>query len=331
MSSSARPLVPFPPPKEALPLKTTARASAAGPNEKDRVVLVEFDKIIEEFQLLDAKCVPCPCAPLKGSRLTSLLPPSIHRYQQVISTICQKMGFGMAHYAQQAHDHNNVFSLETYEDFDLYCHYVAGLVGEGLSMLFSASDLERAELGLQLTLSNSMGLLLQKLNITRDFKEDVDDGRLFWPKAIWGKYVADPKDLCKPENALKARHALSEMALDVLQHAVDSLEYLTLLRNQSVFAFCAIPQVMAIATLDECFANPEVFQRNVKIRKTYALSLMMQTTNPKAVGEIYLKHLKSIHSKLRADDPSFIKICSSIGRVSAQGCDTAPLWLLLTL
>lgn len=39
------------------------------------------------------------------------------------------------------------------------------------------------------------------------------------------------------------------------------------LRNPSVFRFCAIPQIMAIATLAECYGNPEVFKRVVKIPK----------------------------------------------------------------
>lgn len=34
-----------------------------------------------------------------------------------------------------------------------------------------------------------------------------------------------------------------------------------------MFRFCAIPQIMAIATLAECYANPEVFRRVVKIPK----------------------------------------------------------------
>jgi len=113
-----------------------------------------------------------------------------------------------------------------------------------------------------------MGLLLQKTNILRDFKEDVDDGRMFWPKEIWGKYASHPSELCLPENADKARWALSEMTLDALSHATDALEYLSLLRNQTVFNFCAIPQVMAIATLEKCFGNLEVFERNVKIRRS---------------------------------------------------------------
>jgi farnesyl-diphosphate farnesyltransferase len=50
--------------------------------------------------------------------------------------------------------------VETIDDYDEYCHYVAGLVGLGLSKLFHASgkeDLATDEL------SNSMGLFLQVL------------------------------------------------------------------------------------------------------------------------------------------------------------------------
>jgi len=62
-----------------------------------------------------------------------------------------------------------------------YCHYVAGLVGIGLSRLFSVSKLEDAAVGSNTKLSNSMGLFLQKTNIIRDYLEDVQLGRHFWP------------------------------------------------------------------------------------------------------------------------------------------------------
>ena len=57
------------------------------------------------------------------------------------------------------------------------------------------------------------------------------------------------------------------MTLVTLVHAVDCLIYLSVLRDQSVFNFCAIPQVMAIATLALVYRNPAVFQRNIKIRR----------------------------------------------------------------
>ena len=50
----------------------------------------------------------------------------------------------MANYAKNAA--HNEYGVITNKDFDLYCHYVAGLVGIGLSHLFSASGLEKLEL-----------------------------------------------------------------------------------------------------------------------------------------------------------------------------------------
>lgn len=203
------------------------------------------------------------------------------RYKSVITRICQHMGSGMAHYAREGSLSDSTYAIDTLSDFDLYCHYVAGLVGEGLSSLFSASGKEREDLGNMLSLSNSMGLMLQKTNIMRDFREDLNDGRFFWPKEIWSKYADNPKAFYsfpngmnekeKEEMEKKGLFALSEMILDALSHSIDCLNYLSLLKNQSVFQFCAIPQVMAIATLEKCFMNKDVFKKNVKIRKSLAV------------------------------------------------------------
>ena len=65
-----------------------------------------------------------------------------------------------------------------------YCHFVAGLVGIGLSQLFSASQLEDPEVGQDTELANSMGLFLQKTNIIRDYLEDTLEGRAFWPQEV---------------------------------------------------------------------------------------------------------------------------------------------------
>ena len=45
--------------------------------------------------------------------------------------------------------------------------------------------------------------------------------------------------------------------------------------DPAVLSFCALPQVMAIATLNECLANPHVFQGVVKIRKGQAAKIML--------------------------------------------------------
>lgn len=176
----------------------------------------------------------------------------------------------MADYAHRAATTGTVY-LDTVADYDLYCHYVAGLVGEGLTRIWSASDKEAPWLCEQLELSNSMGLLLQKTNIIRDFREDVEERRFFWPREIWAKYgFEEMKDLYEKGDVEHATWIQSDMILDALRHACDSLDYLRLLKNQSVFVFCAVPVSMAMATLALCFMNPEMFQRNIKIRKAEA-------------------------------------------------------------
>lgn len=191
----------------------------------------------------------------------------------------------MADFAALATPEQPVAEVNSIADYDLYCHYVAGLVGEGLSGLFAQSGKERDWIAQQLTLSNSMGMLLQKTNIFRDIREDVEEGRGFWPKEIYGKHGFNSmKELIDPAREKEALFAATEMVLDALRHAVDALDYMTLLKCQSVFNFVAIPAVMAIATLERCFMNPDIFKKNVKIRRGEAI----QVSETRAARGFYL-------------------------------------------
>ena len=207
------------------------------------------------------------------------------RYRDIILDIAEKMELGMADYAHKAATTKSIY-VETIDEYNLYCHYVAGLVGEGLTRLWSASGKEADWLGDQLELSNSMGIMLQKTNIIRDFREDAEENRFFWPREIWGREMygkmaggksgfKEMKELYAPSNEKQALWVQSGMVADALTHACDSLDYLRLLTKQSVFAFCAIPQTMAMATLTLCFMNYEMFQRHIKIRKAEATSVCL--------------------------------------------------------
>ena len=91
-----------------------------GEDEADRQLLVEFDVVIKELSAINEK------------------------YQIVIKDITKRMGNGMADYANNAA--HNLYGVDTVEDFDLYCYYVAGLVGEGLTRLFIESGKENPKL-----------------------------------------------------------------------------------------------------------------------------------------------------------------------------------------
>ena len=158
------------------------------------------------------------------------------------------MGNGMADFIEGK-------SVDTMEDYNLYTHYVAGLVGIGLTGLFrdSGLELELAQHENIESLSNEMGLFLQKVNILKDFLTDAQEGRLFWPKAVWSKYVAPgsgPMELALIENKNNALACLNHLFANALELVPSCLEYMSMLTEPSVFHFAAIPQVMLFILLD---------------------------------------------------------------------------------
>ncbi|EGD74484.1 farnesyl-diphosphate farnesyltransferase 1 [Salpingoeca rosetta] len=255
----------------------------SGPNEKDRDLLVEFHVVTQEFLALDKK------------------------FQVVIADICKRMGHGMAEFIDK--------TVETVDDYNLYCHYVAGLVGIGLSKLFSASGLESAEVGVDEERANSMGLFLQKTNIIRDYLEDLEEGRTWWPRQVWSLYGTKLSDFASPDCEAGGLACLNHLVADALQHVPDCFVYMSRLRTQSVFNFCAIPQVMAIATLDLCYNNKQVLKRNVKIRKGTAVSLMMKATSLANVIDIFVSYSKSLQSQGVTTDPTYGKLSSTLDTI----------------
>jgi len=219
-------------------------------------------------------------------------------YQDIIADITKRMGEGMAEFAQR--------DVVTIADYDLYCHYVAGLVGIGLSHMFARSGLETEKLLQMDKISNSMGLFLQKTNITRDYLEDInaENSRMFYPKEIWEKYAPTLAHLRLPEHADQAVHCLNEMVTNAMVHIPDCIDYLKTIKDPAVFKFCAIPQAMAIATLAKLYDNHEVFEKEVKIRKGEAVSIIMDCTDLDKIREIFLHFIVDLQRRVQDSDPN---------------------------
>lgn len=223
--------------------------------------------------------------------------------QEVIRDICKRMGQGMASFAKIDLGQGTV----KVEDYDLYCHYVAGLVGEGLSRLFTCCGYESQKVAdVSKTLANTMGLFLQKTNIIRDYLEDYVDGRAFWPQEVWKKYSVsgDLGEFAKPGNTQKAVQCLNDLITDALECVPECIDYMNLLRTEEVFRFCAIPQVMAIATLSDLYNNPKVFTGVVKIRKGTAAKLILDTKTVDGLFKWFYVFAKDIKQRIPLGDPS---------------------------
>jgi farnesyl-diphosphate farnesyltransferase len=260
--------------------------------EKDKELLEKFDLVVAELKKIKPN------------------------YYEIIKDMTVKMGNGMADYAENDEVIQN--GVQSIKDYELYCHYVAGLVGEGLTRLFVASELANPKLSERPRLTESMAQFLQKTNIIRDLHEDWEDGRKWYPKEIWSKHVDKFEHLFEEKYQVQALNCISEMVLDALRHAEDCLFYMAGMRDQSVFNFVAIPQGMAIATLELVFRNPNVLKRNVKITKGDACQIMIESTqNHRAISEVFRRYARRIHEKNDPKDPNFLAIsvqCAKIER-----------------
>ncbi|MCW5907100.1 MAG: squalene synthase [Chitinophagales bacterium] len=228
-------------------------------------------------------------------------------YRMVIDNITKQMGHGMADFAEK--------KVQTTADYDLYCHYVAGLVGIGLSGLFSASGFESALLEQQKTIANSMGLLLQKTNIVRDYFEDIESGRTFWPEQIWSCYAEKLEDYKHFPESKESLACLNHLVTDALQHVPDCIAYMKQIQHPKVFRFCAIPQVMAMATLAKIYNNPDVFRTNVKIRKGLAARLMLETNDLESLNYFLEKFTYKLMRKLNPADPNYLMTKKRLHRI----------------
>ncbi|KAM3550585.1 hypothetical protein MY1884_008176 [Beauveria asiatica] len=261
-----------------------------GSKEKDAELLEHFDVVIAELKNLKPQ------------------------YYEIIKDLTKKMGNGMADYATDTDKIEN--GLQTIEDYELYCHYVAGLVGEGLTRLFVRSELANPKLAERPSLTESMGQFLQKTNIIRDIHEDWVDGRRWYPKEIWSKHVDKWEDLFELSKREQALNCISEMVLDALKHVEECLFYMAGMRDQSCFNFVAIPQTMAIATLELIFRNPAILERNVKITKGDACQIMLETTQDLfTVCEIFRRYVRRIHKKNDPRDPNFLAISARCAKI----------------
>ena len=233
---------------------------------------------------------------LHFGKVTGFLKQQRPEYAEVIIDITKRMGAGMVEFSER--------EVKTQADFDLYCHYVAGLVGHGLSDLFAISGLENPKISESKGLANSMGLFLQKTNIIRDYYEDLVEGRVFWPSDVWSKGAEQLDYFSKNPEANKSLAVLNELVTDAMRHLPDCIAYLRLLKNPAIFRFCAIPQAMALATLNEVYDNPKVFISNVKIRKGLASKIMVDVKGMDDMQVLITDLTEELLKKIKLDDPN---------------------------
>ena len=102
------------------------------------------------------------------------------------------------------------------------------------------------------------------------------------------------------------------MIMNALRHIPDSIEYLSLVKNNSNFKFCAIPQIVAVQTLATLFHNPNVFKKTEKLNKTTLARIFMDTSDMNSVLQFYIDAVEKIEKKIADSESSNSKLCKYV-------------------
>lgn len=172
--------------------------------------------------------------------------------------------------------------IRTIQDQNEYCYYVAGVVGRLLTKLFHAHGHVDARCAARLQAhAVDFGLALQKVNVLRDVRADLEDGRCYWPTEILERHGLRRDTLLRPESVPAAMKVMDDLIADQWGYLKSALRYLTLLPMTQfrVRLFCAIPLFMAVATVRKCQSNPEVFlsPQPVKIPSRQVRTIVMRS------------------------------------------------------
>lgn len=195
----------------------------------------------------------------ESSKLFDILESLPANHKPIIYRWAGEMAKGMAEYTGLYQTGNDtIAALRDIEDWDRYCHFVAGTVGHMMTGLFiqhyNFDDARSARLT---ELGNSFGLGLQKVNVIKDVPDDRKRGVCYLPMNVMAEHGLGPSSLHNVEES-KAERFIRELAKNVLVHLDDAITYTTLIPNgyKGVRMFLAVPVLLAVETMRLIVENP---------------------------------------------------------------------------
>ncbi|HTV76695.1 MAG TPA: phytoene/squalene synthase family protein [Steroidobacteraceae bacterium] len=206
-------------------------------------------------------------------RVTRQLPL---RQQAAIRRCVDTMCHGMHQFQRTA----SVRGLDTLEDLDSYCYYVAGVVGEMLTELFCAHapDIEEHRAALS-RLAPSFAQGLQMTNILKDVWEDRSRGACWLPQDVFSRHGVELSHLTAQNGGGGFAAGMRELVGVAHAHLRKALEFTLLIpgRETGIRRFCLWAIGLAVLTLRRIAANPGFTQgAQVKVsRRTVAVTLAL--------------------------------------------------------
>ena len=163
--------------------------------------------------------------------------------QQILSKGVSILSYGMSKFLKS-------IEIKNIDDVDLYCYFVAGIVGELLAALFYDYDksIDKQKI---MTLAVSFGEGLQLTNILKDRFEDRQRDVSFLPN------INEPK-----------QDSLYYIGI-CNGHLADAIDFVCLIpkKNKGIRIFCLLNILMAIFTLSKIYKEDLLGKTKVKITR----------------------------------------------------------------
>ena len=196
--------------------------------------------------------------------------PAIKAITACVQEMCDGMIRFTARQAKSVGDASQPALIETMEDLDRYCYYVAGTVGNLLCELFAIHSplIGKQRLQSLKSLSVSFGLGLQLTNILKDIHDDRQRNVSYIPQALLAQEHLSEQAFLSLEGRAGATRILAHLLRKAKAHLEDALEYscrLPILEPR-LRLFCLWPLFMAAETVVLIADNLEGIQDETKMK-----------------------------------------------------------------
>lgn len=179
--------------------------------------------------------------------------------RQAIRPHVLHMSLGMRMYTRRAAAHGGL-QLRDMPDLSRYCYYVAGTVGELLTDLFELEQpvMPPAQRQAAHQLAADFGQGLQLVNILKDVAGDMERGMVYMPQSLLDRHEIEATQLLEPsrrEASLALVREVGDQARRSLERAKLYVRQWPLPEGAPIRLFCAVPLLLALATLEELEAS----------------------------------------------------------------------------
>jgi farnesyl-diphosphate farnesyltransferase len=184
---------------------------------------------------------------------------------------------GMAMFVDRYDDTGGI-RIQTVDELEEYCWYVAGTVGELITGLITSGTTTGAESRMMET-ADSFGLLLQLVNVTKDIATDYrTENNVYVPATLLSKHGFEHADIGDTSQSDAFAPVVRELVDIAEGHVEETRTWLDVTpeRRGHTRSACALPFLLAVGTLRELRSRPGDVIRNgdVKVGRNEVFALL---------------------------------------------------------